>query len=130
VGDPVGTVPWFVAVALAVLALLFLLATPYTPDWDLTGDTRARRRPVGTDAWLVPRKEHHPIRGIVGGLLLGLALGLGSIVYSFNELGVTTPWALVGLGLVIGVVMVFLPSRKAMKARPDSSESTGTFDAR
>jgi hypothetical protein len=111
VGDPVGTVPWIIFVALLVLALLFLLATPYTPDWD---------------ARMVRRKEHHPIRGIVGGLLL--ALGLGSIVYSFNELGVVTPWALVAVGIVIGVAVVFVPSRKALRTRGEPSGPTETLD--
>ncbi len=34
VGDPVGTVPWFVMAALILAGLLFLVATPYTRTWE------------------------------------------------------------------------------------------------
>jgi hypothetical protein len=63
------------------------------------------------------RTRRHWVRGIVGGLLLGLGFAVGSIVYSFNAFGVLTPWILVVLGLVIGVLVVFVPSRKARRAR-------------
>jgi hypothetical protein len=63
------------------------------------------------------RKSRHWLRGIVGGLLLGLGLGIGSIVYSFNAFGPTTPLVLIPVGLVIGLLFVFIPSRKAMRAR-------------
>ena len=63
------------------------------------------------------RTNRHWVRGLVGGLLLGLGLGLGSMVYSFNGFGVLTPWILVLVGLVIGILMVFVPSRRARRAR-------------
>lgn len=34
VGDPVGTVPWFVMAGFIMLGLVFLVATPYTVDWE------------------------------------------------------------------------------------------------
>ena len=34
VGDPTGTVAWWVMAALIVAGMLFLVATPYTPDWE------------------------------------------------------------------------------------------------
>jgi hypothetical protein len=34
VGDPVGTIPWIAMVALLLLGLVFLVATPYTADWE------------------------------------------------------------------------------------------------
>lgn len=39
VGDPVGTVPWFVMAALILAGLVFLVATPYTPTWEEGGVT-------------------------------------------------------------------------------------------
>lgn len=69
------------------------------------------------------RKRRHPFRGIIGGLLLGLALGLGSVVYGFNALGPSTPLILVGVGLIIGILFIFIPSRKAMRAKPPAAGS-------
>ena len=63
------------------------------------------------------KKQRHWIRGIIGGILLGLSFAIGSVVYAFNALGPMTPWILFLVGLAIGVLMVFVPSRKAMKAR-------------
>lgn len=39
IGDPVGTVAWWVMAALIVAGLLFLVATPYTRDWEEGGAT-------------------------------------------------------------------------------------------
>lgn len=55
------------------------------------------------------RKQRHWIRGIFGGLLLGLGLAIGSIVYAFNAFGPMTPWVMVIVGLVLGLLVVFLP---------------------
>lgn len=37
VGDPAGTIPWFVFLTLLALGALFLIATPYTGDWEEGG---------------------------------------------------------------------------------------------
>jgi hypothetical protein len=63
------------------------------------------------------RKRRHPFRSLVFGLILGLGPGLMSIIYGIDSLGVITPWAAVVLGVVIGLIVVFIPSRKAMRAR-------------
>lgn len=63
------------------------------------------------------RKRRHPFRGLLFGLLLGLGLGLMSIIYGINSMGVLTPWAAVVLGIVLGLIVVFIPSRKAMRAK-------------
>ena len=64
------------------------------------------------------RKQRHWIRGIFGGLLLGLALGLGSIVYSFGALGPLTPFILIGVGLIIGVLLIFVPRPWGRRSPP------------
>lgn len=74
------------------------------------------------------RKRRHWIRGIVGGLLLGLGLGIGSIVYAFNALGPATPWILVLVGLVVGILLVFVPAPWGRRppARPTVAASETT----
>jgi hypothetical protein len=54
-------------------------------------------------------KKRHPFRGLFFGLLLGLGLGLMAIIYGFYALGPLTPWILVILGIVLGLVLVFVP---------------------
>ena len=66
--------------------------------------------------------HRHWGRGILAGLFLGLAFALGSVVYSFNALGPLTPWVLFVVGLLIGLIVIFIPSRKARQAR-----ATGPF---
>ena len=46
VGDPVGTIPWFLFLALVALGLLFLIATPYTVEWKEGGYSPRRGGPV------------------------------------------------------------------------------------
>lgn len=65
------------------------------------------------------RKHRHPIRGIFGGLLLGLGLALATVVYSINAAGPMTPWIAFVIGLVVGIALVFVPSiRKGRPSRP------------
>lgn len=64
------------------------------------------------------RKRRHWIRGILGGLVLGIGLGIGSIVYSFNAFGPPTPWVMVGIGLVLGILLIFVPRPWGRKPRP------------
>jgi hypothetical protein len=56
------------------------------------------------------RKRRHWLRGIVGGLLFGLGIGIMSIVLAFNAFGPLTPWLLLLAGIVLGIVLVFVPS--------------------
>lgn len=64
------------------------------------------------------RKHRHPFRAIIGGLLLGLGLGVGTIVYAINPLGAITPWVAVGLGLLIGILLIFIPSIRKGRRKP------------
>lgn len=62
------------------------------------------------------RKRRHPIRGLISGLLLGLGLGILTIVYGIHVLGGLTPWAAVVVGVLIGLAVAYLvPSRRAMR---------------
>jgi hypothetical protein len=54
-------------------------------------------------------KKRHPFRGLFFGLLLGLGLGLMAIIYGLYFLGPLTPWILVVLGILLGLLMSFVP---------------------
>jgi hypothetical protein len=65
------------------------------------------------------RTHHHPFRGIIGGLFLGLGLALATIIYGITTLGAITPWVALGVGLIIGIVFIFIPSiRKGRRKAP------------
>lgn len=64
------------------------------------------------------RKRRHPWRGILGGILFGLAMALGSIVYAFNGFGPLTPWILLLVGIAIGVLLIFVPRPWGRRRRP------------
>jgi len=80
IGDPLGTIPFFLGLALIVLGLLGLWA--------------GLRRAWG---WAV-----------VGGLLLGLGAALMLIIYGVMLVGSWTPLTALGIGLVLGIVVAFL----------------------
>src|SRR3954467_7367153 len=61
--------------------------------------------------------HHHPFRGVIGGLLLGLGLGLATIIYGIAPIGSLTPYAAFLVGLAIGILLIFLPSLR--KGRPN-----------
>lgn len=67
---------------------------------------------------MIQRKKRHPIMGLVFGLLLGLGLGLMAIIYGVYIAGPLTPWLLVGLGVVIGLLMSFVPRPWGRSQRP------------
>ncbi|HEY8135500.1 MAG TPA: hypothetical protein VIF08_05620 [Candidatus Limnocylindrales bacterium] len=67
---------------------------------------------------MIQRKKRHPIMGLFFGLLLGLGLGLMAIIYGIYFAGPMTPWLLVGLGVVIGLVMSFVPRPWGRKPPP------------
>lgn len=67
------------------------------------------------------RKKRHWIRAIIGGLLLGIGLGIGSIVYAFNAFGPLTPWVMLVIGLVVGILLAFVPRPWGRKPRPVAS---------
>lgn len=72
------------------------------------------------------RKNRHPFRGIIGGVLLGLGLAIGTIVYAVNPLGAMTPWIAFILGLVIGILLVFVPSPRKGRTKPPAYAAPGS----
>jgi drug/metabolite transporter (DMT)-like permease len=75
------------------------------------------------------RKRRHWIRGIFGGLLFGLGLGLASIVYAFNFAGPLTPWVMVLIGLAIGILLVFVPRPWGRKPPPKAPSGSAAPSA-
>ena len=66
-------------------------------------------------------KDYEPIMGLFFGLLLGLGLGLMAVMYGLYFAGSMTPWLLVILGIVIGLVMSFVPRPWGRSPRPVST---------
>lgn len=66
------------------------------------------------------RKRRHWFRGLFGGILLGIGLAIGSIVYSFAAFGPMTPWIMIIVGVVIGLALVLVPRPWGQKKRPAS----------
>ena len=67
------------------------------------------------------RRRRHWLRGIVGGLLVGVGLALAAIIFAFNPLGVMTPWVMFALGLLLGIALVFVPAPGTLRRRPPRS---------
>jgi hypothetical protein len=67
---------------------------------------------------MIQRKKRHPIMGLFFGLLLGLGLGLLAIIYGIYFAGPLTPWILVLVGVVLGLLMSFVPKLWGRKAPP------------
>jgi hypothetical protein len=80
-GDPFGTIPFWIFLVLLVFGL-FLMFVGYR----------------GASAW-----------AIIGGLVFGIGLGLGSIIYAMMFVGSWTPLAAIVVGLVMGLVVAFVP---------------------
>ena len=66
-------------------------------------------------------KKRHPWRGLFFGLLLGIGLGLMAIIYGFYALGPLTPWFLVILGVILGLLLVFVPRPWGRRPPPMAS---------
>lgn len=84
VGEPIGTLPFFVGLALLAIGLLLLV-------WGFSGHLGA---------------------AIAGGLFLGLAVTLEAVMFSFLPLGGLTPIALLATGLFLAVVSVVSGGRR------------------
>ncbi|HEX2142698.1 MAG TPA: hypothetical protein VHK28_10590, partial [Candidatus Limnocylindria bacterium] len=88
VGEPAGTVPFLVALLLAVLGIV-LLATAVRGEW---------------------------LAAALGGPLLGLGGAVLMVLYATLPFGEATPWMVIGVGMLLGAVAGYGGRRR--RARP------------
>jgi hypothetical protein len=67
---------------------------------------------------MIQVKKRHPIRGLFFGLLLGVGLGILAILYGWYWVGQYTPFALIVVGIVIGLLLAFVPRPWGRSSRP------------
>jgi membrane protein YdbS with pleckstrin-like domain len=77
--------------------------------------------------------RRHPLRGLLGGLLIGIGLSILLVIYGAAPLGAWTVIALVVLFMVIGVAAAWLlpaRSRRAVVAEtaPATFQTTTRYD--
>lgn len=89
-GDPIGTIPFWAGVGVALLGLLLIFLGWNSPSW---------------------------LAGIFGGFFLGLGLAVILISVSVLPLGGATPLVLLGLGLLVGIAAAWL-GRVRMRPAP------------
>jgi hypothetical protein len=82
-GDPIGTIPFFIALLVLILGLLLLAAG----------------------------SQGHTISAVVGGLLTGLGLAALLVLFSTLPLGSATPIVVLVLGLILGIIIAILARR-------------------
>jgi hypothetical protein len=87
-GDPIGTIPFFVGVALLVLGIVLAALA------------------IGGSM----------IAGLFAGIVLGLAAGILLVIFSVVPLGAVTPLAVLAVGVVLSVVLM-LVARSRSKAK-------------
>jgi hypothetical protein len=76
IGDPVGTLPFFAGLVLAILGIVLL-------------------------GWAVGRGS--PLGGVAGGLIASLGVATLLVIFSALPLGPATPLAVLAIGLVVGL---------------------------
>jgi hypothetical protein len=92
-GDPVGTIPWIASVVVAAIGALLLL-----------GSLRHRR----------------PIRGLIGGLLVGLGLAALLVQHAQLPFGDWTPIGVILGSAVIGLILGFFGGSE--RKRPEDRQ--------
>jgi uncharacterized membrane protein SpoIIM required for sporulation len=60
--------------------------------------------------------KRHPVKGIFAGLFLGLSLSILAMLYGGVIVGSPTALAIIGVGVVIGLVLSFVLPAKTPKA--------------
>ena len=83
VGDPTGTVPFWLGLILIALGTLL--------------EIRGLRG--------------HTISAVTGGLLIGVGAGIMLVIYSAMVFAEYTPWAAIALGLVLGILIALIGRR-------------------
>lgn len=93
-GDPTGTLPFWLGLILIVLGTLL--------------EIRGLRG--------------HKISAVTGGLLIGIGAGIMLVIYSAMLLAEYTPWAAIGLGLVLGILIALIGRRpRTVELRGEST---------
>ncbi|HYC07377.1 MAG TPA: hypothetical protein VEG29_05580, partial [Candidatus Binatia bacterium] len=88
-GDPVGTIPFFVGVALLVLGVVLAALA------------------IGGSM----------VAGLLAGIVLGLAAAILLVIFSVVPLGAVTPLVVLGVGIVLSVILMLVArSRSRAKA--------------
>ena len=85
IGDPTGTVPFWLGLILLVLGILL--------------EIRGLRG--------------HPISAVVGGLLIGLGAAILLVIYSTLPFAEYTPLVAIALGLLLGILVAIVGRRRA-----------------
>ena len=72
----------------------------------------------------------HPVRGFFGGLFLGLGVALLLIVFAVIALGTLTPYIIIVIGALIGLLLGMFNDRVpwrngAPRSRPAAASSSG-----
>ena len=70
---------------------------------------------------MVQRTRRHPFRGLIFGFLFGLGVGLMAIIYGWYFLGNMTPWILVAIFAVLGLLVAFVPRPWGRKSTPPAA---------
>lgn len=131
IGDPIGTMAFWVMIVLLLIGGILLVVTPYTVSWEGAGYGAMPRMAIyGWEEQSVKVIHRHWFRGIIGGLILGLGFALASILFATTLLGIWSSWLLVGLGLLIGILLVPLPSIRGGRRKPPPYVSSGTYGVR
>jgi len=91
---------------------------PATPAVSSVTQTSVTTGPLAAQG--VVRRRSHPFIGLIGGLLLGLGVALLLISYSVVPLGLATPWLVIALFVILGLLWgLFGPTRGGRRADED-----------
>jgi hypothetical protein len=66
-----------------------------------------------------PTRRRHPIQGFLGGLLVGIAVSMLLFLYGKIAFGTLTPYLIVLVGVVLGVVWVYVAPTRRRRSRAD-----------
>lgn len=67
----------------------------------------------------------HPIRGLFGGLFLGIGVALLLVVFAVIALGTLTPYIIIVVGVVLGIVAGMFIDRAPWKGGSPATASAG-----
>jgi len=69
-------------------------------------------------------KHRHPWRGLFFGFLFGVGLFMMAILYGWYWVGQYTPWILLVLGVVLGLLISYIPRPWGNRPAPDAGPTT------